>query len=323
MRIVSGIQPTGVKHLGNYFGAMRQHLDLQDAFPGECFFFIADYHALTAVNDPEELARSRTQLARTYLALGLDPEKACLFRQSDVPEVTEISWLLSTVTSMGLLQRAHSYKDKVAKGLTPNVGLFTYPVLMSADILAYGGEVIPVGKDQVQHVEMTKDMAQSFNARYGEVFTMPEARLTEACYVPGLDGQKMSTSYGNTIPIFSFGKPLRKLISKIKTDSTELGSSLTKAGPLYELLCLFQGREHVDTRFDLGSYPDYAIPYGYGNAKMELKNAIEEHFAIARDRALALSDDDVMDVLIEGAGQASSIAQETLERCRDACGLVR
>ena len=201
---LSGIQASGRQHLGNYFGAIAQHIELSES-AGEHFYFIADYHALTTSRDPAQLRELVREVAVTYLALGLDPDRACLFRQSDVPEVTEIAWLLSTVTGMGLLERAHSYKDKVAHGIKPNLGLFTYPVLMAADILAYDSTHVPVGKDQVQHLEMTQDMAASFNSHYGEVFVRPEARLaaSEAMQkVPGLDGEKMSKSYGNDVWIF-------------------------------------------------------------------------------------------------------------------------
>src|SRR6476620_10074042 len=205
-RILSGVQPSGILHLGNYFGAIRQHIALQDE--GECFFFIADYHALTTVQDPSKLRALVQGVALDYLALGPDPEKTAFFRQSDVPDVTELAWILSTVTGMGLLERAHSYKDKVDKGLDASVGLFTYPVLMAADILIVRSHLVPVGKDQVQHLEMTRDMAGYFNGAYGEVFPEPKELLGEAAVVPGTDGQKMSKSYGNTIDIFAEGKAL-------------------------------------------------------------------------------------------------------------------
>ena len=218
---LSGIQPSGLPHLGNYFGAIRQHVASQET-PGEHFFFIADYHALTTIHDAEALRGHVRDLAATYIALGLDPERVVFFRQSDVPEVTELTWLLSTVTGMGLLERAHSYKDKTAQGIKPSVGLFTYPILMAADILAYDSTVVPVGKDQVQHVEMAQDMATHFNSRFGEVFVRPEAQIPDRedmAKVPGLDGQKMSKSYGNHLWIFEEGKKLKKAIGRIATDS--------------------------------------------------------------------------------------------------------
>jgi len=327
--IVSGIQPTGIKHLGNYFGAIQQHLELQES-GDDCYFFIADYHALTSVNDPDELDRSRTELARTYLALGLDTDKAHIFRQSDVPEVTELAWLLATVTGMGLLQRAHSYKDKVAKGLTPNVGLFTYPVLMAADILAYGGTTIPVGSDQIQHVEMAQDMAQSFNARYGEVFVRPEPRLTThaGARVVGLDGGKMSTSYGNTIPIFAEGKELKKLIASIKTDSVELGQPLSRDSPLFDLLMLFSrpsdpicdsGDKLITEAFATGRWE--GEPFGYGHAKDLLHKCIEDHFRYPRKKAAELTEIEVETALFQGAFRAKARAKETLTKARHAVGL--
>jgi tryptophanyl-tRNA synthetase len=219
---LSGIQPTGLPHLGNYFGAIRQHIDFA-ARDGEFFYFIADYHALTTSRDPEKLREAVRDVAVTYLALGLDADKVALFRQSDVPEVCEIAWLLACVTGMGLLERAHSYKDKVARGIKPNVGLFTYPVLMAADILAYDTDQVPVGKDQIQHVEMTQDMAASFNAAFGcQVFKRPEANVPQQetfARVPGLDGEKMSKSYGNDVWIFASGKKLKQAVGRIVTDS--------------------------------------------------------------------------------------------------------
>src|SRR6516162_9583119 len=224
-RILSGVQPSGKLHLGNYFGAVRQHIALQDE--GQCFYFIADYHALTTIQDPKILRENVHDVALDYLALGLDPNKAVFFRQSDVPEVTELTWILSTVTNMGLLDRAVSYKEKRDKGIEASVGLFTYPVLMAADILIYRSNVVPVGKDQVQHIEMTQDMAGKFNRAYGkDVFPIPTYRLDKESKVPGTDGQKMSKSYGNTIDIFAEGKPLEKTVMGIKTDSTPMGQPL-------------------------------------------------------------------------------------------------
>src|SRR5215813_3707150 len=217
-RILSGVQPSGKLHLGNYFGAIRQHIALQDE--AECFYFIADYHALTTINDAQTLRDNVRDVALDYLALGLDPAKAVYFRQSDVPEVTELAWILGTVTNMGLLERAVSYKDKIDRGIEASVGLFTYPVLMAADILIYRSNVVPVGKDQVQHIEMTADMAGKFNRAYDEVFPIPTFRLDKGAKVPGIDGQKMSKSYGNTIEIFAEGKPLKKTVMGIVTDSS-------------------------------------------------------------------------------------------------------
>src|SRR5438876_4166028 len=217
-RILSGVQPSGKLHLGNYFGAIKQHIALQQE--AECFYFIADYHALTTVQDADILRQHVRDVALDYLALGLDPNKAVFFRQSDVPEVTELAWMLSCVTNTGLLERAHSYKDKLDKGIEASVGLFTYPVLMAADILIYRSNIVPVGKDQVQHIEMTQDMAGKFNRAFGDIFPIPNYRLTKASKVPGTDGQKMSKSYGNTIDIFAEGKALKKSVMGIVTDSS-------------------------------------------------------------------------------------------------------
>src|SRR6266852_9659503 len=216
-RILSGVQPSGKLHVGNYFGAVKQHIELQNE--ADCYYFIADYHALTTVQDPKALDGLVRDVALDYLALGLDPDKAAFFRQSDVPEVTELTWILGTVTNMGLLERAVSYKEKVEKGIEASVGLFTYPMLMAADILIYRSHEVPVGKDQVQHIEMTRDMAERFNRAYREIFPLPTFRLDKGAKVPGTDGQKMSKSYGNTIEIFAEGRPLEKVVKGIVTDS--------------------------------------------------------------------------------------------------------
>src|SRR5437667_840130 len=217
-RILSGVQPTGKLHLGNYFGVIKQHIALQNQ--ALCFYFIADYHALTTVRDPQALRQNVRDAALDYLALGLDPKKAVFFRQSDVPEVTELAWILSTVTNMGLMERAVSYKEKVDKGIEASVGLFTYPLLMAADIIIYRAHVVPVGKDQVQHIEMTQDIAGKFNRAYQEIFPIPGYRLDKEQKVPGVDGKKQTKSYGNTIEIFAEGKPLKKTVMSIVTDST-------------------------------------------------------------------------------------------------------
>src|SRR5918997_5929125 len=223
MRILSGIQPSGILHIGNYFGMMKPAIALQAE--GEAFYFIADYHALTSLQNAEALRENSRRVALDFLACGLDPERSALFRQSDVPQVTELAWILSTVTPMGLLERCHSYKDKTTRGLSASAGLFTYPVLMAADILIYDSDVVPVGKDQKQHIEVTRDIAVKINETYGEVFKLPEPRIQAATEtVPGLDGQKMSKSYGNTIDIFGEEKETRKRIMGIVTDSTPVES---------------------------------------------------------------------------------------------------
>ena len=327
-RVLSGIQPSGTKHLGNYFGAMKQHVELQDEFAGECLFFIADYHALTTLRDAEELRRSSFDLARTYLSLGLDMEKSLLFRQSDIPEVTELTWLLATVTGMGLLERAVSYKDKIAQGIKPNVGLFTYPILMAADILIYDSHLVPVGKDQVQHVEMAQDMATHFNQAYGgELLKRPEWRLAKVgAKVTGTDGGKMSTSKGNTIPLFETGKKLKKILGKVVTDSTPLGQPLDSSTcNVFALLELFASGDELDRI--AGYYKEGkrdGEPFGYGHAKMLLGEHIEGHFAPARERMdmYAANPQLVEDALSASAKKARAIARQTVERCKVACGLL-
>jgi tryptophanyl-tRNA synthetase len=278
-RILSGVQPSGKLHLGNYFGAIRQHIALQRE--GECFFFIADLHALTTIQDRATLSENVRAVALDYLALGLDPETTAFFRQSDIPEVTELAWVLATVTGMGLLERAHSYKDKLARGIAPSVGLFTYPVLMAADILLYKSNLVPVGQDQVQHVEMTRDMAGYFNQTYRAVFPMPEHRLDQAPVVPGTDGKKMSKSYGNTIEIFAEGKALHSSVMRVVTDSTPVEApkdpDKDNVFALYSLFATQAEREALAARYRAGGL-------GYGDAKKMLIETIATHFAPARAR---------------------------------------
>jgi tryptophanyl-tRNA synthetase len=318
---LSGIQPSGPPHLGNYFGAIRQHIASQHQ-PGEHFYFIADYHALTTVHDPGVLRSNVRETVATYLALGLDPERVTLFRQSDVPEVTELSWLLATVTGMGLLERAHSYKDKLAHGIKPSVGLFTYPILMAADILAYDSTLVPVGKDQVQHIEMTQDMAGYFNNTYGrEVLARPEPKLNEAAVVPGVDGQKMSKSYGNAIDLFGEPKAMGKRIMSIKTDSTPVEDAKDPdACNVFALLKLMASPSETAEwaeRYRKGGM-------GYGEAKKRLAELYEERFGPARERraALAARPDDVEDILRAGGRKARAVARQVMADVRDACGIV-
>jgi tryptophanyl-tRNA synthetase len=323
---LSGIQPSGLLHLGNYFGAIRQHVRSVEE-PGEHFYFIADYHALTTVQDAARMRELVRETAITYLACGLDPERAVLFRQSDVPEVTEIAWLLATVTGMGLLERAHSYKDKLANGIKPSVGLFTYPVLMAADILAYDADVVPVGKDQVQHVEMTQDMAGYFNGAYGgEVFKRPEMRLQASetmQKVPGLDGQKMSKSYGNDIWIFEEGKKLKKRVGRVVTDSRPPEEPKNPEELfIFDLLALFlEPAELADWKAKIAAGGEGAP--GYGHLKMRLHEAIEVHFAPARARREELlADPAQVDAILEaGAAKARARAREVRDRALAACGL--
>lgn len=321
-RILSGVQPSGELHLGNYFGAIVQHLALQHE--GDALFFIADYHALTTVQDAARLRELTRDVAATYLALGLDPMKATFFRQSDVPEVHELTWLLEVVTGMGLLERAVSYKDKIARGIKPTVGLFTYPALMAADILIYKSNVVPVGADQVQHIEIAQDMAGSFNSAFKvDVLVRPEARLSEVPKVPGTDGQKMSKSYGNAIPIFATGKALKKAVNAIVTDSKDpktgpLDPATCNAFSIYGLFATSQEREALATRYR----DDRAFP-GYGVTKQAIMQKMEERFgpAVARYEALKKPGSELEDVLRAGAIRARALAVETLEACREATGL--
>jgi tryptophanyl-tRNA synthetase len=326
-RILSGVQPSGKLHLGNYFGAIQQHIELQDQ--GECFYFIADYHALTTVQEPVKLREYVRDVALTYLAFGVDPEKSTLFRQSDVPEVTELTWLLSTVTGMGLLERGVSYKDKIARGIKPSVGLFTYPVLMASDILIFDSDVVPVGRDQVQHIEFAQDMATHFNETFGDgeaLLRRPEPRIqAETAYIPGIDGQKMSKSYGNTIPLFLAGKPLKKVLGGIVTDSTPLGSPLPwETCNVYALLKLFASPDELaDIRGWYESGARAGQPFGYGHAKLVLAELLEQRFAPARARRAELEADPaaVDHILADAAQRARGIASVTLDRCKRACGL--
>jgi tryptophanyl-tRNA synthetase len=317
-RILSGVQPSGKLHLGNYFGAVKQHIALQDE--GVCFYFIANYHALTTIQDPARLLENTRDVALDYLALGLDPKKVAFFRQSDVPEVAELAWILSTVTNMGLLERAVSYKEKVDKGIEASVGLFTYPILMAADILIYRSNTVPVGKDQVQHLEMTQDIAGKFNRAFREVFPIPNYRLDRESKVPGTDGQKMSKSYGNTIEIFAEGKPLEKTIMSIKTDSTPLGQPLKpETCNVFALYSLFATE---DEKASMAA--DYrAGKIGYGHAKKMLKAKIDAYFGAAREKRKELARDPsyVEEVLRVGAATARAEAQQTMALVREAVGI--
>jgi tryptophanyl-tRNA synthetase len=322
---LSGIQPSGRPHLGNYFGAIRQHIALQES-PGRCFFFIADYHALTSAREPEKLREAVRDVAVTYLALGLDPGRVSLFRQSDVKEVLELAWLLACTTGVGLLERAHSYKDKIARGIKPSVGLFTYPVLMAADILAYDATHVPVGKDQLQHVEMAQDMAGSFNAAFGEVFVRPEPLVPaeEAlAKVPGLDGEKMSKTYGNDLWIFETGKKLKAAVGRIVTDSRPPAEPKDPAGvlPFRFLELLLASAELRDWEEKVRRGGEGAP--GYGHMKSRIVEAIEERFAEARSRREALLADpaEVDRVLARGAESARERAAATAARALRACGL--
>jgi tryptophanyl-tRNA synthetase len=318
-RILSGVQPSGKLHLGNYFGAIKQHIALQEE--NECFYFIADYHALTTLQDPRVLRENVRDVALDYLALGLDPEKAAFFRQTDVPEVTELAWVLATLTGMGLLERAHSYKDKVARGISPSVGLFTYPILMAADILIYRSDVVPVGQDQVQHIEMTRDMAGYFNQTYKEVFPLPTYRLDATPTVPGTDGKKMSKSYGNTIDLFAEGKALKKTVMSVVTDSTPVEAPKDPAKcnvfQLYSLFATAAEKAALEHRYRAGGL-------GYGEVKQMLLAKIDERFAPAREKRkeLAAHPERVEAVLRAGAERARAEARQTMHMVREAVGFL-
>lgn len=321
MRVLSGIQPSGALHLGNYFGMMRRMIQYQQDPNNTLFCFIVNYHALTTVFDAELLRRRTFEAACDFLALGIDPDRSVFWIQSDVPEVTELTWLLSNVTSVGLLERAHSYKDKISKGITPNHGLFSYPVLMAADILLYEGEIVPVGKDQKQHLEMTRDIAMRFNNTYGETFVIPEPDIAEdVAVVPGIDGQKMSKSYGNTIDIFSDYETLRKRVMSIVTDPTPVDQPKNPDKctlfAIYSLFLTPEQREELRQR--------YLRPgLKYSDVKKELIEVIWNHFAPYREkREYYLSHPDVVfDILKTGAQKAREIAREVLDRARRNVGL--
>lgn len=319
MRVLSGIQPSGRLHIGNFFGAMREHIRLQQ--DNDCFFFIADYHALTSNPQPQQLAERVLDVAMDYLALGLDPEKTVFWRQSDVPEVTELTWLLSCITPMGLLHRCTSYKEKVAQGLSPNHGLFAYPVLQAADILAYHSDIVPVGADQKQHIEVTRDIAMRFNNAYGEVFTIPRDHIiASVAVVPGIDGQKMSKSYGNTIEMFEPEDAIKKKVMKIVTDSTPVEESKDPDKcNVFALLKLVAGPEELAgwrDRYRKGGM-------GYGEAKKRLAELIIEFFNPFRRKRTELENnpDYVRKILADGAAKAKAVAAETLALARKAVGL--
>ncbi|MBD3840570.1 MAG: tryptophan--tRNA ligase [Campylobacterales bacterium] len=319
MRILSGIQPSGTIHIGNYFGMIKKMIESQD--DGELFAFIASYHALTSVKDKEFLQKNIFEAAVNFLALGMDPNKSTFWVQSDVPEVLELYWILSNHTSMGLLERAHSYKDKTARGIQANHGLFSYPVLMAADILLFDSNVVPVGKDQIQHVEMTRDIANSFNNTYGEILTLPEVKVDEVvATVPGTDGAKMSKSYNNTIDIFATPKSTKKQVMKIVTDSKELHEPKEYVTcNVYKLCELFMDQSEL-----LQLQKRYATPgEGYGHFKLTLLDKIQEHFAPYVDRRnhLMNNPDEVKDILSMGAKKAQKIAHEKIQIIKDAVGL--
>lgn len=319
MRILSGIQPSGEPHLGNYFGAMRQHVELQAR--GQGIYFIADYHSMTSLRDGELRRKLVRELALDYLACGLDPRRSILYRQSDLPETCELAWQLTTVTPMGLLQRATSYKDKLAAGLSPDHGLFAYPVLQAADILQFRADLVPVGQDQKQHIEMARDIAVKFNQAYGrEVFALPEPQiLEEVAVVPGVDGRKMSKSYENTLRMFWPDKQLRKAVMGIVTDSTPVEQPKDTAQALFQLWSLFATKDEREEMFARAR----AGGLGYGDVKKELAERILRFFAPMRTlrEDLARRPDEVEDVLRDGARRARELALETWSAAREAAGV--
>jgi tryptophanyl-tRNA synthetase len=321
MKVLSGIQPTGRFHIGNYFGAIRQYIDLQNN--EQAFYFIADYHALTTVRDPALLRDYVNHAALDLLALGLDPQKATLFRQSDIPEVTELTWILMTLTQMHLLDKCHAYKDKKDKGIAADAGLFTYPVLMAADILLYDSDTVPVGSDQIQHIEVTRDIAGRFNHQYKtEALKLPEAHVVEAtARVPGTDGEKMSKSYNNTIELFETPKRFRKRFMSIKTDSTPVedpkNPDQCAVFDLYKLFANEQQQAELAEKYRAGGM-------GYGEAKQSLYDAAMDYFGEARAKReqLANDPDTLEDILQAGAKHAREVARPVLDRVRSACGLT-
>jgi tryptophanyl-tRNA synthetase len=320
-RVLSGIQPSGQLHLGNYAGAIRQFIDMQRDH--EMFIFVASYHALTSTRDPAELRQNTRQVVIDYLAFGLDADRCHIYLQQDVPQVTELSWLLSCVCPKSLMDKATTYKDKTAKGLPASIGLFTYPILQAADILAVDADLVPVGQDQVQHLEITRDLAEAFNRQYGEVFKLPTVQLRrEAGVLPGVDGQKMSKSYGNTIDPFLPEKQLRKLVMKIKTDSTPMEDPKDpEVCPVFQIFRGIAGENDPRTVELAGKYRQGGL--GYGDAKQALFELLMDHFGPARERRVQLINDPgfVQGVLQRGAAVARAVIADVTGRARRACGL--
>lgn len=321
MRVLSGIQPSGKLHIGNFFGAMRQHLHLQAE--NEAFYFIADYHALTSAPSAADLKNYTIDVALDYLALGLEPAKTVFWKQSDVPEVTELAWLLSCVTPMGLLQRCTSYKDKVAQGISPNHGLFAYPVLQAADILIFDSNLVPVGADQKQHIEVTRDIAQRFNNIYGEILVLPKEHILESvAVVPGVDGRKMSKSYNNTIGIFDTDKQMKKKVMSIVTDSAGVDDpkdpSTCNVFALLKLVASADELAEWSAKYTAGGM-------GYGSVKKRLLELLLEYFNPYREKRAELAADAgyVEQVLKDGAERAKAVASVTLDKVRNAVGIGR
>ncbi len=318
-RVLSGIQPSGTFHIGNYFGMMRPMIQLQEEH--SLFAFLANYHAMTSLSDGNELRKNTIEAAIDFLAVGLDPDKSCFFVQSDIPEVTQLSWILACHTSLGLLERSHSYKDKVAKGITPNSGLYTYPILMAADILLYKSEIVPVGKDQKQHLEITRDIAIRFNGVFGDILTIPEALIQDdIAVIPGLDGQKMSKSYDNSIGLFDGESVLKKKVMRIVTYSTPVvepnNPETCNLFARYRLFADSEKLENLRDRYVRGGT-------GYGDVKKELFGMIWEYFAPFRKRRNELASDrgELMNILAKGAEKARAVARQTLKEINDVTGI--
>jgi len=319
LRVLSGIQPSGKLHLGNYFGMMSRMIEYQKN--NDLFCFIVNYHALTTIQDKNELKNNTINAAIDFLALGMDPDKSTFWVQSDVPEVTELTWLLSSMAGVGLMERSTSYKDKIDKGLTPHMGLFSYPILMAADILLYGSDIVPVGKDQKQHIEITRDIASRFNNIYGQVLVIPEPDINkDTMLVPGTDGQKMSKSYGNTIPIFAEYSELKKAVMSIVTDSAGINEPKDKDTPLYNIYSLFLNAEEKKMLSDRYESPGLR----YGDVKKELLEKIYEYISPYREKReyLLNNTDDVRQVLYKGKEKASLVANDYIEKVRKAMGIA-
>ena len=319
IRVLSGIQPSGKLHLGNYFGMMSRMINYQDK--NDLFCFIVNYHALTTIQDRKTLEKNTLNAAIDFLALGLDPNKSTFWIQSDVPQVAELTWLLSNMTSVGLIERSTSYKDKISKGLIPNMGLFSYPVLMAADILLFGSQVVPVGKDQKQHLEITREIAKRFNNIFGETLVVPDEDIKEnTMLIPGTDGQKMSKSYDNIIPIFCSEDDLKKRVMSIVTDSAGINEPKDKNTPLFNIYSLFldeKGREILEDRYN-------SPGLRYGDVKKELYETIIEYFSPFKKRREHLLNnlDEVYDILISGSKKASKVANANITKVREAMGLI-
>lgn len=324
-RVLTGLQPSGQLHLGNWCGAIQQLLDLQQDH--ELYVFVASYHALTSSRNADDLREATRQVVIDYLAFGLDPERCHIYLQQDIPQVTELAWILSCVTPKHLMDKAVSYKDKVDKGIAANIGLFTYPILQAADILITDADIVPVGKDQIQHIEITRDIAGMVNHHWGnggqdQLLKQPEPRLGEVPVVPGIDGQKMSKSYGNTIDPFLTGKPLRKRVMKIVTDSTPVEEPKDPTNcPVFQIFSAVAGAEATATQELAARYR--AGGEGHGHFKQSLYELLEETFAEARERRADLMAKPALvdEVLASGAAAAQAVAQPVLDRLRTATGL--